>query len=182
MHKKHKIILSTILFILIATVAIGAYYQYARNSWAVKFTQFMPSYMPYGANEKNKSIDIWRTKNPNPFIYERIFTINYDGHSISLIGQEFAGEIKDWGGCKANANTKCETITTPNRQKYETATVVSTINGQVTGQRATLFKGNTYIWIDSKTDLSRLEWDKIIDSFVPVSYKKITTKHYSYGP
>jgi hypothetical protein len=162
---RHKLVLiGTTFVILVLLVATTLWLRWR----SADFQTYGPVALPAGTHIASKQLIIWSGEITHPELVLHLSKADVDINEDKGTTQQATR-----GTCIFKAlNETCQTLMTPNHQKYFTDLVVST------GDETVSFtKGSTFIWVYfSKFQLAEYEgmnWGEFIDSFHPVSFEGI---------
>ncbi|HSX05241.1 MAG TPA: hypothetical protein VLF69_02135 [Candidatus Saccharimonadales bacterium] len=178
------IVLSALGFGAITIAGVASYVVYSTHSTSVNFQEYEPKALPSGITSTGRSLDVWSDKTS---FLTHTKQLTFDLNAPHSFISETRNKPFVYQCDNGAANATCATAETPNHQQYRLTTVYDqTLAGKPFEQTVAWLKGNTYIWITLQGNpvhtYSQGEWGRVIDSFVPVHYSRITIKQYSPGP
>lgn len=181
---KRKTIIIALVVVIVALVTLAGFALQKKNSSSLGFQAYAPQILPQGLEVTERTVDVWND-GPNPFAYHKILTFELSG-SRGSIGQakksDYTSRVVT---CDYSVvNQVCKMYKTPRGQEY-TMELTFKDNKQLSAQRVGWFKDDTYIWLslhDGSEALSENDISQTVDSFSPVHYAKLKTRHYTPGP
>jgi len=163
---------------------------YDTRSTSVDFQEYAPTVLPAGVAIIGRSLEVWSEK-ASPVAHTKLLRFDLNTSRSSSLAE---GKVKksnlDNAACSSHSavtNQTCAIVETPNHQQYFLVTTYQdTLAGKPFSQEAIWTRGDTSIMLYLAGSPMRTypqdEWSGVVDSFVPVHYSKITSKHYSPGP
>lgn len=184
MHKKKPLVILLVAALFLLAGGLISFVLHDKHSSSLNFQAYAPQVLPSGLRVTERTVDVWSNKT-NPLTSKKILTYELDD-SKGYISQANKSDYTPRAVmCEQNVlNQTCKILKTPQGQQYKVE-LTFTDGQELSHQTIRWFKDNTYIWMllnTAATALSENELSQTVDSFSPVSYDNLKTKHYNPGP
>jgi hypothetical protein len=175
------------IFILAASLvficALSAFFAYQLYLFthADDFKTFEPRKLPLGLRVIDRELKIWHEhwlfEVDSPFYSDSDVLLNLNT-SHGYILQKRISELRtDLSGCNIPWSIKCELRKTPGGQRYAISQIISYDRGY----EASFYRDGTYVRVYLEKTINKVEWDEIVDSFVPMKFIDLRVRHFMYG-
>jgi hypothetical protein len=160
------------------------YVTYDTHNTSVDFQEYAPKVLPTGVTIAGRELKVWSDR-VNPLVHTKELSFTLNSRTSALL------ESKNFNfayACDTQIlNVTCVIAETPQHQRYRLETSYSpTLDGQAFEETAEWLRGDTHIMMMLRGNPLRQhaqdEWERVIDSFVPVHYRHITITQHSPGP
>jgi hypothetical protein len=178
-YRKHRkvILVSALAFCFVVLAGSLCWWRLSHNT--ADFQAYEPTVLPSDTHITARTLELWYGEISHPE-----FLINLSKADITIAEEHVTTNQEARGTCTGGSNETCQQYKTPQQQAYFVDTVTYSNS---TSKTISFTKDDTFIWIslnghDAAAVDSVTDWNKVIDSFHPVSLTGVRTELVHAGP